>query len=95
MMTFKQFLIEKNWYKAYKTHTRIEKSMGNHAWKFRHPAAVAVAGGIAAGVAAGTPEGLAMAGVSAVGSAASLIDHVSDIRRIKKKLDREDKAKGR
>lgn len=88
MKSFKQFLLEKNWIKAYKVHNKIEKGRDNKLWKHRHLIG-AVYGGVAAlNATAGNKGSLAVGLVSA---ATVLGPHIVDIRNIRKKLNAADK----
>lgn len=97
MQTFKRFILqdldeellqEKNWIKAYKIHSKIEKNRGNKLWKWRHAAAATIGGAIAAGVAS---KDYGTVATNVMTSASLLVPHVKDVMHIKKKLDSNDK----
>lgn len=74
-----------NWYKAYKTHDRIEKSTKNHMWKARHLIAAGIGAHVASSLASKDYASAAIMGSNAIYLSKN---HIDDIKRIKKKLDK-------
>lgn len=88
MISFNEFLTEKNWIRAYKIHSRIEKKRNNPYWKARHAILGSAIASTAAAIHSRDVSSISAVTGANMSLAATLgANHFHDINNIRKKLN--------